>query len=223
MPKRPAVVALDIVETVFALEPLSAKFKAAGLRADALRLFFAQMLRDAFALEASGVYRPFRTVASASLEVLMASRGLSPDKAKIDAVLAGFGELPAHPDVAPGLEKLRSAGIRLIALTNGSAETTGALLKRAGLAVERIVSIDEVQRWKPNREIYLHAAKLCAVEPERMALVAAHAWDVHGAKRAGLCGAWLMRQEKAYHPAMLPPDVTGASMSEVATALLALP
>src|SRR5438552_11048148 len=34
--------------------------------------------------------------------------------------------------------------------------------------------------------VYLHAAKECGVEPSRVALVAAHAWDTHGAKRAGL-------------------------------------
>lgn len=38
---------------------LSARLQAAGLPESALRLFFAQMLRDAFALEASGIYKPF--------------------------------------------------------------------------------------------------------------------------------------------------------------------
>ncbi|HEY3078212.1 MAG TPA: hypothetical protein VGJ74_23795, partial [Burkholderiales bacterium] len=61
------------------------------------------------------------------------------------------------------------------------------------------------------------------VEPARLALVAAHAWDVHGAKQAGLCGAWVKRQDKAYHAAMQPPDVQGASLLEVAEALIALP
>ncbi|MGQ0545119.1 MAG: haloacid dehalogenase type II [Betaproteobacteria bacterium] len=223
--KRPRVVALDIVETVFDLEPLAARTSAAGLPAGALRLFFAQMLRDAFALEASAVYKPFREVAAGSLTVVMANHGIQARPASVDAVLAGFGELSAHADVEPALDRLRAAGIRIIALTNGSADNTGRLLARAALApfIERIVSIDEVRRWKPNREVYLHAARVAGVEPERMALVAAHAWDVHGAKQAGLCGAWVARQDRAYQPAMSPPDVRGETMAQVADRLLALP
>lgn len=223
--KRPRVVALDIVETVFDLEPLSVRMRSAGLPAEAMRLFFAQMLRDAFALEASAVYKPFREVAAGSLAVLMASHGIEPGTAQIDFVLAGFAELPAHADVEPGLDRLRAAGVRIIALTNGSADNTGRLLARAALTpfIERIVSIDEVRRWKPNREVYLHAARVAGVEPEHLALVAGHAWDVHGAKQAGLCGAWVVRQDQAYQPAMSPPDVRGATLAEVADALLGLP
>src|SRR5919197_508852 len=210
--KRPQAIALDIIETVFALEPLGARFKSAGLPETALRLFFAQMLRDAFALEAS-------------VAVVMANHGVAAEQAKIQGVLAGFAELPAHTDVAGGLERLKAAGIRIVALTNGGAENTQKLLERSHLAsfVERVISIDKVRRWKPNREVYLHAARAIGVEPARLALVAAHAWDVHGAKQAGLCGAWVKRQDKAYQAAMQPPDVQGGSMSAIAEALLELP
>ena len=223
--KRPQAIALDIIETVFALEPLGARFKSAGLPETALRLFFAQMLRDAFALEASGAFKPFKEVAAASLAVVMANHGVAAEQAKIQGVLAGFAELPAHADVAAGLERLKAAGIRIVALTNGGAENTQKLLERSRLAsfVERVISIDEVRRWKPNREVYLHAARAIGVEPARLALVAAHAWDVHGAKQAGLLGAWVKRQDKVYQSAMQPPDVQGGSMSAIAEALIALP
>ena len=215
--KRPQVIALDIVETVFALEPLGARLKSAALPEAALRLFFAQMLRDAFALEASGVYQPFREVAAGALAVVMASHGMAPEKQKIDAVLAGFAELPAHTDIAAGLDAAAHCGFRVVALTNGGADNTRKLLERAGIAhhFEKVISIDEVRRWKPNREVYLHAARTAGVAPERMTLIAAHAWDVHGAKQAGLGGAWLKRQDKLYQPAMLPPDAEGETLAAV--------
>ncbi|TAK83564.1 MAG: dehalogenase [Betaproteobacteria bacterium] len=198
--RRPHAVALDIVETVFALEPLSARFKTVGLPETALRLFFAQMLRDAFALEASGAYKTFKEVASGSLAVVMANHGIDAEQPKIQTVLAGFAELPPHADVAGALE-------------------------RSGFAsfIEKTISIDEVRRWKPNREVYLHAARSIGVEPERLALIAAHAWDVHGAKQAGLMGAWVRRQDKLYQAAMQPPDVQGDTLPEVVDKLLALP
>jgi 2-haloacid dehalogenase len=191
----------------------------------ALRLFFAQMLRDAFALEASGIFKPFKEIAAASLAVVMANHGVAAEQSKIQGVLAGFAELPAHADVAPALKRLKGAGVRIIALTNGGAENTQKLLERSRLAslVERVISIDEVHRWKPNREVYLHASRAIGVEPARLALIAAHAWDVHGAKAAGLLGAWVKRQDKVYHAAMQPPDVQGSSMTALADALIALP
>jgi 2-haloacid dehalogenase len=220
---RPEVIALDVIETLFSLEPLGARFKQAGLPEAAMHLFFAQMLRDSFALEASRVYKPFREIAAGSLAVVMATNGVSPDQPKLESVLAGFAELPAHPDVAAGLERLHRSGVRLITLTNGGAENTKKLLARSGLErfIERAVSIDEVRHWKPNREVYLHAARVSGVAPERMTLVAAHAWDVHGAKQAGLRAAWVKRQDTLYQPAMSPPDVQGDSINAVAEALLA--
>lgn len=217
--------ALDVVETVFALEPLALRLQAEGLPAFALRPFFAQMLRDAFALEASGEYRPFREVAAASLSVVMENHGIPAEQSRVERVLAGFSQLPPHADVAPALERLRQAGIRMLALTNGGADNTRKLFEQAGLArfLEKVISIDEVRRWKPSREVYLHAARSMGVEPRRMVLVAAHAWDVHGAKRAGLGGAWVRRQDRGYHAAMQPPDLQGETMVELAEALALLP
>lgn len=223
-PQRPTVVAFDVVETLFSLQPLRGRFKAAGLPEAALREWFARFLRDAFALEGAGVYKPFRDVASGTLEMMLAENGQPSSTTVIGAILQGFSELPAHPDVQPAFTQLREAGVRIVTLTNGSADTTQRLLKRENLEgiVERTISIDEVQHWKPRREVYLHAAKVVGTTPARMALVAAHAWDILGASRAGLLTGWVAREEGAFHPAMGSPTVQGRSLTEVVAALLAL-
>ncbi len=51
--------------------------------------------------------------------------------------------------------------------------------------VERVISVAGIRQWKPRRGLYLHAAEVLGVPPDRFALLATHAWDVHGAKRAG--------------------------------------
>jgi 2-haloacid dehalogenase len=225
-PKRqPEVVAFDVIGTLFDLVPLGIRFKDAGLPADALGEWFARMLRDAVALSTSGVYKPFHEVASGTLEIFLTERSVEPSKDRISAILEGFGELPSYPDVEAAFKLLRQANVRIITLTNGGAETTRKLLKRAGVdgMVERIITIDEVRQWKPAREVYRHAAKVMRVEPGQMALVAAHDWDVQGASRAGLVTGWVGRHGKRFHPAMDLPDVKGATLVEVAGGLLALP
>ena len=221
---RPKVVAFDVVETLFALEPLRERLRVLGLTGAALEVWFARLLRDAFALDAGGTFNPFGEVARATLEVMLAGHRLTPDSSALSHVLAGFSELPAYPDVAPAFELLHEAGVRIVTLTNGHADTTRRLLERARLNhfVEREISIDEVRRWKPAREVYLHAAKVARVAPGELALVAAHAWDVHGASRAGLVTGWVSRLEKHFLSVMNPPDVTGDTLTEVAKRLLAL-
>lgn len=225
MANRPLVIAFDVIETLFPIEPLGASFRSVGLPPESLRLFFAQMLRDAFALEATGIYRPFRELAAASLRVTLANHRLSADDARISGILQGFANLAPYDDVRPAFERARAGGVRITTLTNGAAETTNKLLSNAGVRelVENIVSIDDVRRWKPNREVYLRAARAAGVDPSRLALVAAHAWDTHGAKQAGLVTAWIRRGDKEYTGAMSPPDIVGNGLADAVDQLLALP
>lgn len=132
--------------------------------------------------------------------------------------------MPAHPDVRPAFQALRDAGVRVVTLTNGSAEATTKLLKAEGLDgfVEKAISIDEVRHWKPARAVYLHAAKVTGTRPEELALVAAHAWDIHGAAEAGLTTGWVARTEKHFPPVLRAPDVKGETLTEVAEHLLRL-
>lgn len=221
---RPKVVAFDVVETLFSLKPMQKRFQDAGLPKEALSEWFPRFLRDAMTLDATGVYQNFRAVATATLEVLLVGHGLKPSKTRINEILEGFAELPAHPDVLPAFKAWQAAGIPIFTLTNGSAGNTRKLLQRAGLdkMVKKVISIDEVKRWKPSKEVYLHAAKVAGVKPGELALVAAHSWDVHGAAQAGLVTGWVSRLEKRFHPLMSTPDVKGATLVEVSRELLAL-
>jgi FMN phosphatase YigB (HAD superfamily) len=136
MPERPQVIAFDVVETLFSLEPVRKRIEGLGLPGDALEHWFAGFLRDVTPL------------------------------------------------------------------------------------VARVFSIDEVRRWKPFPEPYLHAAAELELRPGQLAMVAVHARDVHGAKQAGLVTGWADRLEGRWNTAMTPPDVTGSTLVEVVQGLL---
>ncbi|HYS79392.1 MAG TPA: haloacid dehalogenase type II [Anaeromyxobacteraceae bacterium] len=220
---RPAAAVFDVIETLFPLAPLRPKLAALGLP-DALDLFFTRILRDAFALDASGTFKPFREIAGGALEVLAAQHGLAPDRAGLDAVLDAFGTLEPHPDVRPAFELLRARGVTVATLSNGGVATTRGLLDRCGLLplVARVMGVDEIRRYKPAKDIYLHAARTMGLAPGRVAMVAVHAWDLEGARRAGLVTAWASRLERRYHPAMEPPDISADDLVGVAEALSSL-
>jgi 2-haloacid dehalogenase len=61
-----------------------------------------------------------------------------------------------------------------------------------------------------------------ASRTERMALVAAHGWDTHGAHQAGLLTGWVSRLEGHWNELFDQPDVTGPDLVDVVRGLLAL-
>ncbi|HYY32648.1 MAG TPA: haloacid dehalogenase type II [Gaiellaceae bacterium] len=222
---RPTLVLFDVNETLSDLQPLRRRFEEVGAPGDLLEAWFASTLRDGFALTAAGAYADFRTVALAVLrgrldqiETLRCDPGEAAEQ-----IVSGVGELDIHPDVEDGVRKLAHARVRMATLTNGSAEVAEKLLERAGLAdlVERRLSVDSVKRWKPAPEPYLYAARDLGVPPDQCVLVAAHPWDVDGAKRAGLRGAWLNRKRSHYPDFFERPDASGETLGGLADLLLA--
>lgn len=213
------LVIFDVNETLFSLQAIRRRLPAEG----DLELWFTQVLRDGFALAAAGDARPFRDLALLHLERLLGERRVAAPREAAEDILAAFTELDPHPDVAPALERLRAAGLRLVTLTNGHAETTQRLLARAGLAehIEHCLSVDAVGHWKPRPEPYRYALEVCGVTPDEAAMVAVHSWDVDGAKRAGLVTGYASRLEGAFLPLFTAPDVIGKDLVEVAESLLA--
>jgi len=202
------------------LAPVGAALVELGQPEHLLPQVFGRTLLTGFAATVTGTWFPFRDAFDAALAQ---TTDLGP--AEWPRVADAFGELVPHPDVEPALRRLAEAGIRAVTLSHGSPCVASAGLERGGLSalVEQTLSSESIRAWKPAREVYLWAAGSCGVPPDRLALVAAHAWDVHGAVRAGLTGAWFPRSERAYPDVYTPAHVTAASLPEAVEALLALP
>ena len=217
---RPEVVAFDVNETMLDLAPVRAALVEAGQPETLLSTVFARTLLTGFAALAVGSWCRFRDAFDAALTQ---ASDLGP--AERATVLEGFGELAPHPDVEPALRRLAEGGVRVITLSHGSPGIAEAGLERGGIAplVERSLSSEAIRAWKPSREAYLWAAGSCGVAPGRMALVAAHGWDVLGAQRAGLTGAWFPRSERVYPAVYEPAHVTATDLAGAVDALLALP
>jgi 2-haloacid dehalogenase len=223
MPTKPKVIAFDIIETVFSLESMRERLGWLGLPPSALETWFATGLRDAFALAVTDRFAPFRSVLEGALSDILAKHGLAFDREKAAQVLDGMKELQPHPDAAETFRLLSSAGFHLVALSNGASSSTEALLSNGGLNgfVERVFSVEDMKLSKPRREVYLHVAQTLNIEPEELTLVATHAWDTHGAKAAGLLAAFVARGQP-YPAVMLPPDIEGQELIDVAHAFVNL-
>jgi 2-haloacid dehalogenase len=208
-----AVYVFDVNETLSDLGPMGTRFAEVGLPPTAAQIWFAAVLRDGIGVAAAGGLVRFADAARGVLGSMLPG-----DPDAVEHVLAGFGELPVHPDVPDGIRALSAAGHRLVTLSNGAASVADGLLSRAGIRdrFEALLSVEDAGVWKPARAAYLHAAGRVGVPPAEATLVAVHPWDIDGAARAGLRTAWVNRTGAGYPTHLSPPQRTVTTVAELA-------
>jgi 2-haloacid dehalogenase len=218
----PRVCVFDVNETMLDLRALDPRFERVFGEAGVRQAWFQQLLQSALVATVTSAYSDFGTIGGAALQMTAARRGVQLSDEDRQQILGGMRELPAYPEVRESLELLRDAGLRLAALTNSTAEVAEAQLTNAGIRdlFEQALSADMVKRLKPAPEPYRMAAEKLGVEVGQVRLIAAHAWDVAGALRAGCAAAFVARPGMVLDPVVEPPDVVGANLREVAERIL---
>ena len=215
------VIVFDVMETLLNLAPLDRHFARAFGKRAARQTWFAQMLQIAMTMTITGVYEDFSRVADAALTMTAQQLGTKISAADRKAIRGQIASLPAHADVASGLQRLQESGFRLAALTNSTAKVARHQLTNAGVAAsfEQILSVDSIQRFKPAAETYQWAAKQLDVGTSDVMLVAAHGWDVAGAMAAGCRAAFLRRPGKALSTLQNKPEIITTDLHSLATRL----
>lgn len=223
MSPAPRTIVFDVNETLLDLSALDPLFAAAFGATRARKEWFAQMLRDAFVSVITGPYRDFGEIAQAALTVTAIRYQCALSDADRKAILGAMRRLPPHPEVPEAMERLRTAGFRLAALTNSTQEAADAQLTHAGLHrfFERVLSVEAAGRLKPHPAVYAMAAERLGEAPAHLCLVAAHDWDITGALRAGWRGAFVARRGQIFSPLAAHPGLAGPDLGAVAAALLA--
>ncbi|HEV8230562.1 MAG TPA: haloacid dehalogenase type II [Candidatus Limnocylindria bacterium] len=220
---RERVLVFDVNETLLDLAALDPHFQRVFGDAAVRREWFATMLQSALLLTVTGPYVDFGSHFRAALAMTAERRGVTVSDADEKAILGEVRRLPAHPEARKSLERLRDAGFRLAALTNSTAQVEEAQLANAGLddLFEAALSADDAKRLKPAPEAYAMAAHKLGVSLQQIRLVAAHAWDVAGAMRAGCTAAFVARPGAVWNPLLQRPDVWGKDLREVADQIVA--
>lgn len=222
--RRPEVLVFDVNETLLDLAALRPAFERAMGSTEPMGEWFARMLHGSLVANHTNAYRSFGTIGVEALLMVATKRGIDLDPAQAAAVVAVMRSLPPHPDVEPALVRLQEAGYRMITLTNGSTEAVADQVANAGLAsyFEATLSVDEVRRFKPAPEVYLMAAARLGVEIDDLLMVAAHDWDILGARSVGCPGAFLARPGAVWSVTGSPPDLVATDLGELAGMLVDL-
>jgi 2-haloacid dehalogenase len=167
-------------------------------------------------------YQSFYEMNRDALQYALDVHGIALSAEERDAILSVYHDLDAFEDVREGLSRLRENGYPVYVVSNGNPEMLSSMVENAeiGGLIADTVSAQEVERFKPDPEIYRHAAARTGTPIDRIVHTAGPTFDVVGAMSAGMQGTWLDRADDPWESfAGRDPDITVGSFHELADAL----
>ncbi len=217
------VLVFDVNETLLDIRALEPHFEKAFGSALVMREWFSTLLLYSMTVTLGGIYKTFGEVAGAALDMTARSRNATLTAEDRAAILATITKLPAHPEVAESLTRLKQAEFRMVTLTNSAPAAVKAQMESSGLTkyFEKLLSVDAVKKFKPAPEPYREAGRVVGVPTSGLCMVAAHAWDIAGAMAAGCTAAFIARPGKVLFPLAPAPRFTGPDLTSVAAQLIA--
>lgn len=138
------------------------------------------------------------------------------------ALMAKFSQLSAFEDVIPGLNELAKQGHFLAAFSNGPELSVRKLLTNSQIMphLQSVISVDDLHTYKPNPDVYHYLMKRVQTDNNTCMMVSSNAWDVIGAKAAGLQAVWVKRgANKLFDPWDIQPDLIVSDLIELADVL----
>lgn len=222
--RTPKLIFFDVNETLLDLERLKASVtKALEGRKELVPHWFTTMLQYSLVATVGDQYRDFGTIGAATLQMVAQNHNISLTEDKAKEALQSIKSLSPHKDVPEALGRLKEAGFRLVTLTNSSNEGVEAQMTNSGLKqyFERLLSVEDVGMYKPHSRVYNWAARKMGVQPGESMMIAAHGWDVAGAKWAGWQTAFISRPGQQLYPLAEKPELVAPTLTEIATKLIA--
>ena len=165
--------------------------------------------------------RPYASSTVIDLEAatrVAAEVGIS-DADAVRALADCAQRLEPWPDSVRGLERIASR-FSVVGLSNATSSALTRISTHAGLRWHQLLSAEDARSFKPHPDVYKLAIANAGRPPDRLLMVAAHAWDLRGAQAVGMRTAYVER------PAGDPPRATdsfdwyAASLDDLATSLL---
>lgn len=219
-----AAIVFDVNETLLDLSGLDQPFTDVfGERAgEVKRLWFARLLHTSAVMTMLDTWQDFGEVGKAALADLSQRLGLSVSDEEVQTIVGTMRSLDPYDDVMPGLTTLADAGTMLVALTNSGQATAEAQLSYAGITdmFDHILSVEVVQRFKPDREVYDYCRDTLDTSADQLTLVATHDWDCAGAMHAGWRAAFIERPGQAYNPVLPAPTYRGEDLVSLAQRII---
>ncbi|WP_049900707.1 haloacid dehalogenase type II [Halococcus agarilyticus] len=185
------------------------------------RLWRARSLEYTFVANGIDAYQPFYEMNRDALSHALATHGVDLTEDEREAILETYHELDVFDDVRDGIERLREGGYDCYVVSNGNPEMLESMVEGADIGdlLEDTISADEIHTFKPDAEIYRHAAGRTGTPIDEIAHVSAGWFDIQGAMHAGMQGVWVDRKGSPWDPFDGDPNLTIETFHDLADEL----
>ncbi len=190
-----------------------------GQGAPLTQLWRAKQLQYSTLRSLMGRHATFWEVTEDGLVYAAKSLGLDLTAAKRQRLMDAYLILTAFPDVRPGLEALKQAGVSVAILSNGEPKMLQAAAESAGIdtILDDIISIEDIGIFKPKPEVYGLIERHFPGAGDGIGFVSSNSWDIAGAGSAGLTTFWIQRS------ATEPQEELGFPAAHIINAVTDLP
>ncbi len=109
---------------------------------------------------------------------------------------------------------------KLVVLSNGDPDMLETAKQYHKIPFDKVISVAEANSFKPHRATYAKAAEIMGLRPDQILFVANHAFDVIGAKSAGMRTAMINRRDRPFEETPHRPDIMVPTMRDLADAIV---
>ncbi|KAL7951403.1 haloacid dehalogenase [Trichoderma barbatum] len=203
----PTIIAFDLYGTILSTDSIVKELvglfgdeKAKTIATQARRY----QLEYTWRINSMGMYQSFSELTRWSFRHATAEVGEKLSSEQEEAIMNAYNGLDAFPEVEAALNLIaKTPSVEAYVFSNGtesmiasSLSTSPSLAKsNAVLPTSRIVSVDPLRVFKPDRRTYEHFAKVVNLESQRdkIWLVTSNPFDAVGARAVGWRSAWVDR------------------------------
>jgi 2-haloacid dehalogenase len=158
----------------------------------------------------------FEQVTADALDFTLQTLNIS-DAALRARLMQLYFRLKPYPEVQSVLALLKSAGMKLAILSNGSPPMLRAAVEGAGLGAlfDLVLSVEEVGVYKPHPKVYQLAVDRLALEPAAICFQSSNAWDAYAASAFGMKVIWCNRQRQSAERLPGRPEAQITTLTEL--------
>ncbi|KAJ5364280.1 uncharacterized protein N7496_009993 [Penicillium cataractarum] len=211
------VVAFDLYGTLLSTDSIAKElanhFGAAKAQAISA-LWRRYQLEYTWRLNSMERYEDFSSITRNALLHALAENGEQLGDTDIASLMEAYDSLSTFPDVSPALDRIAAdSTFHAVVFSNGSkVMVSNSVIHSKDLAphanmFQDLITVDEVQRYKPSRASYQHLADKVGKQPSQMSelwLVSGNPFDVVGARSMGMNAIWVDRAGKGWQDAAVP-------------------
>lgn len=165
----------------------------------------------------SGRYKPFLDVTEDGLVFAAHKLGIEMSAAQRRTMMNQYACLSPFPENLEALRTLRSLGMPMAVLSNGTRDMLDVAIKSAGMSglFDHVLSVDAVRQYKTAPAAYRLGTDAFGYAAREILFVSSNGWDAAGATWFGYTTFWINRSGQPPEVLDVSPSATGQQLTEV--------